>query len=334
MRRISVLGMVMSVGMLFFTSAAHADIDVRPFLIDQSVSPREIVTTEVSITNTSGRKQNVYATVNEITVGVDGEVKGFISPIMSDRTNTVTSWIEVTRGRIEIEAGESALIPVTFRIHPQAKTGSYQAFIGFVPASKRHQAESAAMNGEAKGVVVKLTIAETISETLRLKSFSVDRFIISPDGDTAQLSIENLGDVPTSPTGEIIFYKSNGNEIASVDVNPDGNITIQPNETSLITVDLPEQSFVGRIKANAVLEYGKSRATLYDSTYFYMLPLPYIVAALLALMVIIMLMIFLMYRSYTHGHSIEGDSDLPLYVRSGNEAKETHHDIDLKKPSA
>ncbi len=331
MRRITLVAFALLLGALT-GPLAHAEVSVRPFLIDQAVSPREIFTTEVNLSNTTDRKLNVYATVNEITVGVDGEVKEFVSPIMSDRTNTVTSWVEVTRGRIELEPGAETLVPITFRIHPQAEPGVYHAFIGFVPTSKRHQAEVVAMSGEADGVVVKLTIEEKVSETLRLKSFSVDRFVLNPAENTVTIAIENLGDVPTSPNGEVIFYRANGDEVAAVPVNTDGSIVIQPSEVVDLTVALPTETLIGRVKANAVLEYGKSRAALFDSTYFYMLPLPVVVGGLLLLITIMLGLIVLMFRSYRHSGDEGQENELPLYVRDGNDAKEMDHDINLKQP--
>src|SRR6056297_3143851 len=80
-----------------------ADLSIRPFLIDVTMVPRESTTETIVIENNySDRKATVYATVNEITVGTDGAIKEFMTPVMTDRTNTVTSWIEIQRGRIVI----------------------------------------------------------------------------------------------------------------------------------------------------------------------------------------------------------------------------------------
>ncbi len=95
-------------------TAWAGSLSIRPFLIDMTVAPREIVTEDVVLVNQTNNKLNVYATVNEITVGSEGKIKDFIAPIMDDRTQSITSWVEITRGRIELAPGETKTVPLTF----------------------------------------------------------------------------------------------------------------------------------------------------------------------------------------------------------------------------
>jgi len=72
--------------------ASASGITVRPFLIDETLLPRGYSQNLITIRNDYDyRKAVVYATVNEITIDKDGEIKQFVSPVMTDRTNTVTS---------------------------------------------------------------------------------------------------------------------------------------------------------------------------------------------------------------------------------------------------
>lgn len=190
---------------------------VRPFLIDTTLAPRESETHLVKLVNTEQhRKLTIYATVNEITVDTEGEIRDFVTPVMADQSNTVTSWIEVSRGRIELPAGEDREVPITFRINPKAQPGEYHAFIGFVDAPNRPRAESVARSGDADGVIIKISIADEREDSLHLSSFLIDRFVLGEDDKLITIDLENVGDLLSVPTGEIIFYDSRGVEISAL----------------------------------------------------------------------------------------------------------------------
>ncbi len=308
-----------------------SELEVRPFLIDRTVEAREFLSEEAVLTNDTNRKLYVYATVNEISVGQDGEIKEFVSPIMTDRTNTVTSWIEVSRGRIVLDPGESTTVPIGFRIHPSAEPGEYHAFIGFVPASKRYQAEAAAMNGDADGVIVKLTIEDPRNEYLRIAGFYIDRFITQDSDRSVSIELENLGDVAASPAGEIIFFNSTGEEINAIPVNAE-NVTVPPGETVTITSEVPFGNELGRFKANLSLQYGeKQLAALYDTTQFFMMPLHIMLLMLLVAILITLLIYLLLHKALVVKEEHVDGVDLPFMVKEGHDADPKEHDIDLSQ---
>lgn len=326
--KFSLYSLVFSVVLAVTPMTLDAAVSVRPFLLEEVVEPRSIVTKEIQLTNQLNRKITVYATVNEIALGVDGDIKEFIAPVMTDRTNTITSWIEIGRGRIEINPGETVTVPATIRVHPLAKPGDYYAFIGFFSTNKRFEAEAAALRGDASGTIVKVSIADTTNESLRIKGFYIDRLVVRPDSETVVIEVENLGDVPLTPSGEIVFYGANGAEVAAVPINSDKVTSVDPNTIAELTVSLPSNTTLGRVKANAILEYGKQRATLYDSTYFYMVPLPYLLIALGALGVFTLFLVLLLYRSHKEEYDGDGD-EVPLYVKSGHDGTAKDHDITI-----
>lgn len=314
------------------TSIAYAsEVTIRPLLIDESLLPRDIITRTVTITSDhSVRKAVVYATVNEITVDSTGEIREFVSPVMTDRTNTITSWIEVTRGRIEVMPGETVEVPITLRVHPYAEPGEYHAFIGFTETSKRPEAEAIAMAGKAKGVVIKITIADKRQDSLRIKSFLIDRFVTGDDSRTVSIEVENTGDLPAAPSGEIIFYNSRGAEISAAPVSATEE-TVQPGETVLLEATIPLESTLGRYKANLALTYGSNqRAMLYDTTMFYMMPL-HLLLLLLGGIILLSLMVALLFRrALQNARDEHEDEDVTVFVRDGHTAEPTEHDIDLK----
>ncbi|MEN9920931.1 MAG: hypothetical protein RL538_824, partial [Candidatus Parcubacteria bacterium] len=286
----------------------------------------------ITVTNNTGSKQIVYATVNEVAVDEGGKIMEFVSPAMSDRTDTVTSWVEITRGRLEFEPGETKTVPLTIRVHPQAKPGNYHVFIGFGQASKRHVAESAAMSGNVEGTIVKVAIDEKTSEILRISSFLVDRFVFSESNRTIEIELENTGQNDAVPQGEIIFYNSRGEEVGSLPVAGDG-LVVPPGEKKMMTATVPFHESLGRYKANLVLRYGADqKAAVFDTTQFFMVPLPVLIAVLIIIVLFSLGVTYLLRRAfYDELHEDDDGNTLPLYVRNDREHDTKDHDIDLKK---
>jgi hypothetical protein len=309
-----------------------SEVTVRPFLIDKTAGPRDIIEETVVLTNEGNSLKYIYATVNEISVDQEGEIKEFVSPVMTDRTNTITSWVEVTRGRIELPPQERKEIPLTIRINPFVEPGEYHAFIGFGHAPNRPRAESQAMKGDVDGVIVKITIGDNRSEGLRLTGFLIDRFITDDEGRSIEVVIENTGEITDSPQGEIIFYDSRGVEIDAIDFNTEG-VSVNPGEIKTITTMLPLDKDIGRFKANLSLNYGvNQKASLFDSTSFYLMPinLLLIIFGIILLGAIVVTLLFR--RAFLADNYDEEDGDqVTMYIRDGHDANPKDHDIDLKK---
>ena len=313
-------------------SVEAKDVTVRPFLIDKTAGPRDIIEETVTISNEGNSLRYIYATVNEISVDQEGEIKEFVSPVMTDRTNTITGWIEVTRGRIELAPQERKEIPLIIRINPFVEPGEYHAFIGFGHASNRPQAESKAMSGDVDGVIVKITIGDLRSEGLRLSGFSIDRFITNDDQKSIAVTIENTGEITDSPQGEIIFYDSRGAEINAVDFNTEG-VQINPGEKKVIVTNVPLDQDIGRFKANLSLSYGvNQKASLFDSTSFYLMPINLLMLIFGVLLIGVIILTLLFRRAFLSDDYDDEDGDhVTMYVKEGHEANPKDHDIDLKK---
>lgn len=319
--------------LLLFASplAVLAEVSVRPVLVDREIEPRGLFTEEITLTNPTSRRLTVYATVNEIALDAGGEIREFIAPVVSDRTRTVTSWLEITRGRIEIPPGESVTVPLTVRVHHEVEPGSYQAFIGFVSASKRHEAEAAALAGEAVGTVVRLELPDQRQEGVRISRFVVDRFVSGVSDHLAHVTLENVGDLPVVPAGELLFYDSRGQEVAEVSVNAAG-ITINPGQSETFETIVPAGLALGRHKANVRLSYGTvQRAQLMDTTFFMVFPWQLLALFFGGLLGVILLLIWWWQRTVSRESLPDEIDDVRLYVKTGVSRNEADHDINLKK---
>lgn len=310
-------------------NAATTQYSVSPLLIEHTTEPRDSFEESVKITNNLDRKVRIFPTVHEITLGDDGELKEFVPASMSDRSVSVTSWIEVTRGRIEIEPRDTVKIPVVFKINPNAQPGDYYAFVGFAEGAKYAEAEQKVLGGGAPGVIVRLTIPDTHNEQLRLIHFSSDRFIFNEASRQIELEIANVGDNPVTPSGEVIFYNARGVEIGAAPITNAKNI--DPNDTAAIQLTIPENATLGRYKAFLNLDYGTNqRATIYDTTFFTVVPLLWIVITF-AILVTVAGMLAWFYHRSRYSLPIDTADDVLMTVRNKVESNAQDHDINLKQ---
>ena len=325
-----------TLGLLIFLllpySSFAADILIAPPLIDLELQPRDIVTKDITIKNLTNRKIYVYATVNEIAVDDTGNIKEFVPPVMDDRKKAVTSWVEISRGRIELEVGQEIVVPVTIRVHPYAEPGEYHVFIGMVPEFNRPLAEAKTLAGDTDGVIIKVDLADSSVDALRIVSYLVDRFVVTDDDRTMTLTLKNDGSKVSIPSGEVIFYNSRGEEVASVPVNPTGEL-IEPSTEGRFDIHIPLREKLGRFKANAVVQYGpEAKSTVFDTTQFYLVPIKLLLLLLLVVTVFSILVTYLIRRVfYDELHTEDESNELPLRVRNDREHTKHDHDIHISK---
>jgi hypothetical protein len=329
---ITIIGLSAVLFGYFLPYTAFADeVLITPMLLEFNVEARDIITKDVTISNKTSRKVVLFATVNEVAIDSTGEIKEFISPVLSNRKNTVTSWIEVTRGRIELEPGEVKIIPVTARIDPYVEFGDYFALVGFVEASKRPDAEAAALRGDAEGVILKVAIADTSVQSLRVVEYTVDRFIFDTTDHVLSVEIENTGTKESVPTGEVIFYNSRGEEVSAIPFNQSNQI-LQPGETTTVGLSLPFGDKLGRFKANLTLQIGDTQqAAAFNTIQFYMIPFKMLIMIIFGILATTIIVTFLIRRILQEERHDDYGNEVPVYVRSDRKHTEHEHDIHITK---
>jgi hypothetical protein len=314
---------------LFSLPAQAADYSITPLIVDHTIVARDSFEETIKISNTTDRPLRLFPTVNEITVGTEGSVETFVPASMSNTATSVTSWISITRARVEIAPGETIKVPLTIQVSPNAVPGEYHAFIGFAEGSKRDEAEARVLAGTAPGTVVRLSLVEKRSEYLRLERFAIDRFITSPDEAVVTYELQNVGGLPITPGGEIIFYNNNGEEQVAIPVNTAAK-SIAPGATDTFTDTIPDLGVIGRHKAFLNIEYGANqRANLYDTVYFNIIPIKFLVIIFLVLLTLSILMSLYYHR--TRRVVSKEEEEVSVYIRSGVTTAEKDHDINLKK---
>ncbi len=308
----------------------HAGVSykVEPQDIELQIQPRDIIKREVTLTNDGTQPVTVYPSVNNISLKSGGTIETFLTPVESDRTTSLASWIEISRQGVDLKPGETKKIPVTFRINPEPKAGTYHALIGFGFGGTRDEAERQVQNREAPGTVVTVTYEEKKNEVLKLAGFVIDRFVTKPENEAAKYTFKNPGEETLVPKGEIIIYDNRGKEVGVVTVNEE-NIEIPPGSEHTFTETLPLNDLFGKYKAFLSIEYGSTqRASVQDTSYFYAFPLKNIIAVMCILGVLVILLSWYVHKKYFD--DVDDSDRLSLHIRdSASEPKE--HDLDLKK---
>jgi hypothetical protein len=309
-----------------------AQVTISPLLVDVEGVPRDVITRDITLTNNTDHKLRVFATVNEISLDSAGEIKEFISPSMTDRASTITSWTEIIRSRIEIEPGATTSVPLTLRIHPSAQPGIYTEFIGFAPEPNRPLAEADAMRRDVDGVMVKVAVIDKKAELLRISQFLISKFVFLESGRDITVEVENRGDTDAVPTGEIVFYNSRGEEVGNVPLNQD-HAVVTHGKNQQFAAKIPFFNMLGRFKANVKIAYGegKQQASLFDTEQFFMVPFKIVILLLIAIIVFSLLITYLLRRAFYDEQHEEDDDSLPLYIRNDREHETKDHDIHLTK---
>lgn len=323
-------------GLILPRISLASDLSVSPLIIDQTVTERDVINREITIKNNTNRKILFYAAVNEIVLDENGEtIKEFVQAAMSDRTQSITSWIEITRARQEVEPFGEVKIPLIVKTSPTVVPGEYRALVSFTPATKRSTAEADALAGLSSGVILRLSVAGQLNETLKLVSFKSPSLVTDSDGKNFILTLENTGDVPVSPTGEVIVYNHRGEELTSLTLNQKDQL-IKPGEQVDISTPVPETTNLGRNKVMLALEYGQQKATVYDTNFYYSVPLFYLALAVLVLL-LVPLLLTAWIRRFARVNSVYYDDeeakDIPVFVNQTDQNDKfptSDNDINLK----
>lgn len=320
-------------GVLIFSQTAHAGpaYTVSPLVIDIEAEARDIISKEITITNTGTQPVTVFPTVNNVSLEEGGTIEEFLPPVLSDRTASLASWLEISRRGVDIPLGGSKTIPLTLRVNPKPQPGTYHAFIGFGQGRNQDEAIRQVESGLAPGIIITVTIEEKTVEFLKLSRFIVDKFVTKSENQAAVFTFTNPGDETLIPQGEIIFYNAKGNEVGSVPIN-DASVSIAPGGEHVFATEVPTDGLFGKYKAFLSVEYGNSqKSAIQDTSFFYVLPLKVVLIILAFLILLTAVGAWYVHKKY-FDEDIDDSDHLHFHVKdSPSESKD--HDINLKQSS-
>lgn len=279
----------------FFVFAAPSLFSASPLIFDEKAKQRDILKESIGVMNNSTERSiNLYAFVNNVdpTAGVEG----FQSASDADLGKSLANWIEISRGAIDLMPGEKREIPLLIQVNLRATAGMYHAFISFAEGSTRDEAERKIKEGVS--VAINVEILDDAKEALELKSFvSSDTFVTGAKA-SFKYDIQNIGNRPLSPKGQVRIFNRSGEEVATLDVNQQG-MMLEPNISGQLASAWDAGSRFGRYKAMLDVEYGdKTRGTLQDTVFFWLIPWKEMLAVFLALGVVVLSLTMYWHNGY------------------------------------
>lgn len=269
---------------------------VSPVIVDEKAKQRDILKQTAVLTNNTERKVTLYATVNDIdTVEGQQEFRHRYDNA-TDIETSLAHWIEISRGVIELEPGETKRIPYLIQVHLNAQPGLYHAKIFFQEGSNRDEAESRIKPW--KDIDVNIEILDDATERLQLNSFTSDQVFFT--GSTASFSylLENVGNRSIAPKGEIRIFNRRGEEVATLPAN-DESVALLPEATSQLGAVWDAGGKFGRYKAYLSVEYGdKQTGMVNDTVFFWIIPWKQILFIFTGLAAAVSIAAYMVYERY------------------------------------
>jgi len=242
--------------MLLFPSVVFsADLIASPPVIDKEAKPRDIIKGELTLKNTTNHKISIFPDVRDYTKNTGA--------------SSMTSWIELSRGVVEIGPGQTHAVPYLLHVNYDAAPGYYHAVLWFGTGSFRSEAE--AHPERAAEILVNIKVLDDAIERLQLATFIPDRQIFPSEDTQFTFGLQNTGNRLVSPGGNLRIFDRRGREIAVVPVNTDRAL-IAPESKELLAAAWTANGQFGRYKAVLDLEYGGQGKQITDTTFFWVLP--------------------------------------------------------------
>ncbi len=242
-------------------------VTVLPVVANEKAKPRDIIKKELLLTNNTEQHVSVYITVSNIDPMSGDQIA--VSPLEADLSTSLANWVEITRGVIELEAGESRKVPYLVHVNLSAKPAAYFARISFHQGQNRAKAEAAQAVAE---LILNLEVEDDANERLQLGGFMSEDPIVVSDVVNFSYMLENVGNRLVQPRGSIRIFNRRGEEVGSVPLNADGE-EITPESRRELAAAWTASGRFGKYKAFLDLEYGEDQlASVQDTVYFWIFP--------------------------------------------------------------
>jgi len=281
-----VLTFLLTVGRL---KAGTNDIKVTPAAIDISAKARDVLHYNLVVNNTGDSLANLYVVLKDWTSS-SSEQLSLDELNNTDRTISLSRWLKIRRGVIEIGPKAQVEIPLDVEVNMNAVPGIYHAVIIFSTGTGRSDAEAKAAELMQAQVLLTAQINPEIIEKAQLVEFKTDKNLFLKLPVAIMAEIKNVGNEDVIPIGAIMIYDRSGREVATFPVN-EKKMLLAPDINARYSFNWSDNTGFGKYKAVLNLEYGKvSKRDISDTVFFWILPLSYIV-----IMAVIIIIIFTMF---------------------------------------
>ncbi|MBU4217256.1 hypothetical protein L6270_05520 [Candidatus Parcubacteria bacterium] len=294
--------------LLFFAIGVKADgIKVSPSVIDEKAKAKDILKYTVKIKNEKANKIELYAILFDILP--DGS-RAILTPSELDQKTSITKWTSIKRGVISLDPGAEVEVPLQIDVNLTATPGVYHSVIAFSEGSNRAIAEVGV--SAASQILVNIEVGDQIVEKAQVEKFAASRNIFTKYPAILDLQIKNNGNVPVTPSGEILIYNRRNQQVGQVGINSLSTAIEKGSSTQFEIQWTNDAGGFGKFKAKLEAEYGnKMRRDLQDTIYFWVFPIKYLIIFGIGLFIVTFLLTFLLFRKSRHvKYGRQADNDI------------------------
>ena len=195
-----------------------------------------------------------------------------------------------------IPASKTQEIKLTINVPADAKAGGYYGAVRFVPVSPDGTA-NVNLNASAASLIL-LTVPGDLSEQLKLTNATVMQgestvggILQNPDNLHVQFRFENQGNVQVAPFGQV-YVKQGDKVIYTNNFNQDQpRGMVLPDSARRWDVPLDKLGKFGKYTIGATFTYGTGNKSIDFSKTIWIIPLSYIIGAVVGIIVLIILIV-------------------------------------------
>ena len=291
-------------------------VTITPPLFQLTIGPGENWTSSVKIVNNNAYEVSYLPQIVDFEAQGEGGQGTFVPLIESfanepERTDSLGTWIEISKEPVVIPAGKSADVQFTVRVPENADPGGHYAAIMIGPYTGDDQVQGSRM--KVSSFVTSLLfvrIKGEIIESGRIREFTAEKSLYHVPEANFVLRFENTGNTHLRPQGSVTILNMWGKERGQVMINEKSNFgnvlprSIRRFEFAWSGENNPFD--IGRYSAVVTLAYGDDdKQNTSATTYFWVVPVVPVAITISAVMLIAALMMWFIRRYVRRALSIE-----------------------------
>lgn len=275
LRKLIIIFLLFVAAAVFGIEEARAEkFEVSPHIIDAKAKARDILEYDVKLKNNGDVRATFYVLVYD--TSPDNNIQNVVAPSELDKQTSVTRWVRIKRGAIDVMPGEEVEIPLSVEINLNAIPGKYYAAVTFAHGTNITRAQESFARSPQPTVLLNIEVEEHIIEKAQMTKFEPEKNIFFKYPAILNFSITNYGNKNIVPQGFLYIYNRQNQEIAKLPINEERQ-EIAPEDKKDFSVSWEGGRGFGKYKAKVELEYGsKDVRDIQETVYFWMLDWKYI----------------------------------------------------------
>jgi hypothetical protein len=266
---------------------------ISPVRTDIQIKPGETKTVRTVVTNLTSSAITVRPIQNDFIAGDESGTPALI--LDADKkapTHSLKQYMKPLSD-VTIAANKSEAVIVTLAVPASAQAGGYFGAVRFAPTDPNGGGQ-VNLNASVASLILMTVPGETV-EKVDLTDFSIKQdgvagsFFQKSENLSASVRFQNKGNLQAGPLGKI-SVKNGDKVVYEADFNnKDPKDVILPDSARKWEVPLKNISGFGNYTVSATFTYGTKNQTIEVERSFWVVPLGYIIAAVVGLIVLVLL---------------------------------------------